>query len=273
MTTRTPQRETIVSRNKRIVLGLMLSLLGALVLCSGCAKQAGPVVEEQPVVPADQRIIEHTVGPGESLARIADNYYGDPDRFTAIAAENGITDPGRIVPGSVLRLSFSTDEWGAAQKRAAALKSYNKGVDLLANERVGEAEKQFKLALETAPDLRAAKYNLALVQLKRGRNDRALVLLEDLTRERPEDPDFLFARGNALFQSTRFDEAVVQFKAALEFRPGFKRAAFGLARSFQEGGHRDQAIKAWQQYLELDSTSSWATTAQRNLRKLQDEPG
>lgn len=254
--------------NRRVLL-----LMGLLILTSGCAKQSGPALPGEQVIPADQRVIEHTVGPGESLARIADNYYGDPDRFAAIAKENGITDAGRIVPGSVLRLSFNADEWEAAQRRAAALKPYNKGVDLLANERVGEAEKQFKLALETAPDLRAAKYNLALVQLKRGRNDRAIVLLEELVSERPEDPDFLFALGNALFQSTRFDEGAARFVAALEYRPGFKRAAFGLARSYQEGGHRDQAIDAWQKYLELDSTSSWATTAQRNLRKLQDDPG
>ncbi len=250
-----------------------LLLLLSLLLVSGCAKQTGSSVTTETVVPADQRIIEHTVGPGESLARIADNYYGDPDYYVAIARENGVTDPGRIVPGSVLRLSFSADQWDAARRRAAALKPYNKGVDLLANERVGEAEKQFKLALETAPDLRAAQYNLALVYLKRGRNDRALALLSELTTERPEDPDFLFAHGNALFQSTRFDEAIVQFKAALNYRPGFKRAAFGLARSYQEGGHTKQAVSAWNNYLEIDATSSWAATARRNLKKLQDEPG
>lgn len=260
----------MLTTRRRMVL---LIALGLLSLLAGCAKQSVPGPTGQDIVPADQRIIEHTVGPGESLARIADNYYGDPDRYLDIARENGISDPGRIVPGSVLRLSFNADQWDAARQRAAALKPYNKGVDLMANERVGEAEKQFKLALETAPDLRAAKYNLALVHLKRGRNDRALVLLEELTTERPEDPDFLFARGNALFQSTRFDEAVVQFAGALEYRSGFKRAAFGLARSYQEAGQRQRAMTAWEDYLKLDSTSSWAATARRNLRKLQDEPG
>ena len=49
---------------------------------------------------------------------------------------------------------------------------YNKGVDLMAQERLAEAEKQFRLALETAPDLVAAQYNLALVLLKRGKTDR-----------------------------------------------------------------------------------------------------
>lgn len=253
---------------------LVLPLAAGLLLGIGaCSRQMGPAVSGRAAVPAEERVIEHTVGPGESLARIADNYYGDPDRFADVARENGLADPSRIVPGSVLRLSFSAREWEAARRRAAALGPYNKGVDLLANERVGEAEKQFRMALETAPDLRAAKYNLALVHLKRGRNDQALLLLEELTSERPQDPDFLFARGNALFQSTRFDEAVIQFEAALKYRPDFKRAAFGLARSYQESGQRAQAIKAWQDYLRLDDTSSWADTARRNLRKLQDEQG
>jgi predicted TPR repeat methyltransferase len=66
---------------------------------------------------------------------------------------------------------------------------------------------------------------------------------------------------------------VVQFAGALEYRPGFKRAAFGLARSYQEAGQRQRAMTAWESYLKLDSTSSWAATARRNLRKLQDEPG
>lgn len=244
--------------------------VGFLLLVTGCAKQVRPPVSGPTVPPADQRVIEHTVGSGESLARIADNYYGDPEQYRTIAQDNGITDPDRLVPGSVLRLQFTAEQWAGAQQRAAALKPYNKGVDLLANERLGEAEKQFKLALATAPDLRAAKYNLALVYLKRGRNDLALELLAELTSERPDDPDFRFARGNALFQATRFDEAIEQFAVALERRPGFKRAAFGLARSYQEGGHPQRAIAAWQDYLKLDDSSSWAETARRNLRKLQD---
>jgi tetratricopeptide (TPR) repeat protein len=112
---------------------------------------------------------------------------------------------------------------------------------------------------------------LALVLLKRGKTEQALVLLEELTILRPTDTDFLFARGNALFQSTRNDEAAEQYQAALDLDPQLKRAAFGLARSLQEGQHTDRAIAAWKRYLELDGTTSWAAAARRNLEILQDE--
>lgn len=251
----------------------VLLAIGILLLATGCAKKVAPPRTGPAGDGVDQRVIEHTVGTGETLARIADNYYGNPQRYDDIARDNGIADPSKIVPGSVLRMQFSEDEYAAARKRASALAPYNKGVDLMANERLGEAEQQFRLALEEAPDLTAAKYNLALVLLKRGRTEQALILLEELTALRPEDTDFLFARGNALFQAARFDEAAVQFQAALAVDPTLKRAAFGFARSLQEAGEATRAIGAWERYLELDTTSSWAAAAQRNLKMLRDDGG
>jgi len=256
----TPRRQT-----------LLVGLLMLALMMAGCAKKVGPPVEGDVAVPETGHFLDHTVADGETLAQVADNYYGDPGVSTRIAKDNGVTDPERIIPGSLLRLRFTDDEWESARQRSAALVPYNKGVDLLANERLAEAEKQFSLALDTAPDLVAAKYNLALVLLKRGKTEQALVLLEELTALRPTETDFLFARGNALFQSTRFDEAAEQFQAALDVDPNLKRAAFGFARSLQEGQHKDRAIAAWTRYLELDGTSSWAAAARRNLKMLQDE--
>jgi len=250
---------------------LLAALLLPVLMWTGCAKRVGPPVDAEVTAPQGGHFLDHTVAEGETLAQVADNYYGDPAVSERIARGNGIADPERIIPGSLLRLRFNDDEWESARKRSAALVPYNKGVDLMANERLAEAEKQFRLALDTAPDLVAAQYNLALVLLKRGKTEMALALLEELTTRRPTDTDFLFARGNALFQSTRFDEAAEQFQAALVVDPELKRAAYGLARSLQEGQHTDRAIDAWNRYLELDGTSSWAAAARRNLKLLQDD--
>ncbi len=239
-------------------------LLSALIILAGpgCTKKVldftPPVVKE-----SGPQIIQHNVAEGETLRLIADNYYGDPARAADIARDNGLSDPDRILPGSVLRLKFAGQEWGSARRRASALEPYNRGVDLMARDRLGEAERQFQLAMDTAPELLAAQYNLALVLVKRGRNTEALPLLESLTEQRPKDQDFLFARGHSLFLMTRFDEAAEQFRLALAVSGSHQRAAFSLARSLQEGGHTELARSAWKRYLELDDSSSWATAAKR----------
>ena len=46
----------------------------------------------------------HTIKPGESLARIAERYYGDQSRFSIIAQYNNLTDATRIHEGQEIRV-------------------------------------------------------------------------------------------------------------------------------------------------------------------------
>ena len=247
----------------------LVLIVSGLAAAAGCShKVAGDAPTTAPREAT--RVIEHKVTAGETLALIADNYYGDPARAAKVAADNGIADPARLAVGAVLRLRFSDDEWAAARQRAAALVPYNQGVELMAAGRVAEAEDQFHLALATAPDLVSARYNLALVLAQRGHSEEALALLEELTTERPQALDIRFARGHALFGAGRFAEAAEQFQVVLARQPDHRRAAFGLARALEEEGLTDQAIAAWERYLVLDPESSWADQARSRLRKLQD---
>jgi tetratricopeptide (TPR) repeat protein len=241
-----------------------------LLLASGCAKRTvvGPVASPAPAVTGPQSLA-HTVREGETLSRIADLYYGDPARAEAIAAANGVTSETRLGAGSVLLLHFLPQEYDLARRRAAALEPYNRGVTALAAGDLTEAERQFRLALHTVPDLADARYNLALVLLRRGQAEAAADLLRPLVRERPAETDFGFALGNALFQQTRFLEAAQTFARVLADDPTHRRAAFGHARALTEAGSRQEAIAAWQRYLELDSASSWAVEARRHLRELR----
>jgi len=248
---------------------VLILLLIAVLFVFGCTKQVQQkAVNQEPSHRG--HTLTHTVVQGETLRRIADNYFGDPDLAAAIAAMNGITNPDRIVPGSVLVLDFDEKQWKGARQRSVALDAYNKGVDLMARDRLAEAEKQFRIALDTSPDLESASYNLALVMGRRGENSEALVLLDKLTADNPENVDFHFARGHSLFLVTRFADAALEFQAILEIEPDHKRAIFSLARSCQEDGQTELARKNWQRYLELDSTTSWADAARRNLKKLRN---
>ena len=248
-----------------------------LLLAGGCARGPSPVDEAPapalpagPDVPEGSTVIAHTVKSGETLARIADNYYGEPGRAPDIARHNGLAGDRDPVPGSVLHLPFAPAEWEGAQRRASALEPYNRGVQALAQDRLGEAERLFRLALSTAPELLDARYNLALVLLRRGQAEEAVSLLEALTESRPHDVEYRCARGNALFQSARFTGATAQFALALADQPDHRRAAFGYARSLQEEGRSTEAAAAWRRYLEMDPDSSWADAARTHLRKLSD---
>lgn len=251
--------------------------VGCLLLAAGCAKRPVPVDEPTSVDPraapslaAGSTVIAHTVKPGETLERIADNYYGQPDRAPAIARHNGLAGDRDPVPGSVLHLPFAPEEWDGAQRRAAALEPYNRGVQALAQDRLGEAERLFRLAVATVPELLDARYNLALVLLRRGQADEAATLLQALTEARPAEAEYRCARGNALFQAARFTEAAWQFGQVLAQHADHRRAAFGYARALQEEGRTGDAAAAWRRYLELDPDSSWADAAREHLRKLAD---
>lgn len=259
-----------------------LLLLSAVTLAAagGCAKRVvrhpppdvppptPPVTVRESSPTSRSHRVTHEVLSGETLAMIADNYYGDPGRAGEIARDNGLREPERLVAGSSLVLRFSAAEWAIAEKRAAAMLPYNRGVDAFGEGRLEEAAAEFQKALAIAPDFKSASYNLALVHGRRGRYEDAERLLAALLAERPREPDVLLAYGNVLFHQTRFDAAIAEFRRLLQLDPGHRQAAFSMARALQEAGRRDEAITAWRAYLRLDSQSVWAEAARQALRDL-----
>jgi len=132
--------------------GMVLVLVATASLVTGCSKRVAPPAGDDPTpVDAESRVLVHLVAPGESLALIADNYYGDPTQSERIAADNGLENPTRLAAGSTLLLHFDSDSWTEARRRAAALEPYNRGVEALEREDLETAEAQFRLALRTAP--------------------------------------------------------------------------------------------------------------------------
>jgi tetratricopeptide (TPR) repeat protein len=248
------------------------ALCAALAAAAGCGKR--PTV--QPVrldtLRAQERYtLVHEVAAGETLRTVAALYYGDPERAAEIAAYNGLAEPDLLAVGDELRLVFDEDEWAGAERRYRSREPYNRGVDALASGRLEEAERDFADALAIDPQFDDARYNLALVQLRRGRNEAAEALLADLRTRRPGDLDVLSALGNSLFYQTRFAEAVAVFRELLALDPRHRQGAFGLARALTEAGLVESAVAAWEAYLRLDSGSAWAARAREQLRLLREE--
>lgn len=243
----------------------LLVLLAALVAVAGCARRpALRPVRLDTLRAHESYSLVHTVAPGETLRTVADLYYGDPDRAREIAVANGLADPDDLSVGETLRLVFSEDEWAGAERRYRARQPYNRGVEDLASGRLEDAGRAFELALEIDPAFDDARYNLALVQLRRGRNEAAEALLVDLRSRRTDDLDVLLALGNSLFYQTRFAEAIAVFRDLMSLEADHRQGAYGLARALTEAGMVESAVTAWETYLRLDDDSAWATRARNS---------
>ncbi|WP_067518277.1 LysM peptidoglycan-binding domain-containing protein [Nocardia uniformis] len=66
--------------------------------------EAAPVEDTPPPPPEAPAARTHTVAPGETLWAIAEQYYGDGNRYTDIAAASGIGNPDMIGVGQVLTI-------------------------------------------------------------------------------------------------------------------------------------------------------------------------
>ncbi len=100
--------------------------------------------------------IPHVVKSGESLAIIANRYYGDPDTFSLIASYNFITDPQALKPGTEILIPIITLE---VSETSASMNESSKS-PLLPEEQLGFPWLEKGIHLYFAGDYRSALQNL-----------------------------------------------------------------------------------------------------------------
>jgi TolB-like protein/Flp pilus assembly protein TadD len=104
------------------------------------------------------------------------------------------------------------------------------------------AEREYKRAVELDPNSAFAHsyYSFLLVDL--GQTEQAL---KEIRRAHELDPLSLDIAENAgfrLLSSRRYDEAIAQFRSVLEMNPNYRRAMWGLARTYELKGMYKEAI-------------------------------
>lgn len=246
-------------RNLRTVTNLLIAA-AILLAAAGCARRA--------VVPTlEDRVVMHQVVEGETLAMIAEDYYGDPARAAELGRINSLNE-SELLPGTIVQVVMNPRELDQFKMRKQARLPYNQGLELTAAGSYLEAIGHFQEALAIDPDFVEARYNLGVTYQKMKAYDKALLQFRDAVRLRPNRPVYHFAMGTCRFHLEQYADAVDAFEAVLALDPGHLKARYSLAVSYEKLGRQDRARAAWEQYLRLDATSEWAQEARKRLEKL-----
>lgn len=131
------------------------------------------------------------------------------------------------------------------------------GMDL---QTVGEFESA-ELALRRALDLsegkpadrRKARFNLATVLVKLGRDDQALPLLKEVVDADPGEVEARVELGDSTLRMGDYDQAVQVLQEAVSRDAGNRRAHLLLGKAFTRLGRHEEAGRHFQAFQELEA--------------------
>lgn len=129
------------------------------------------------------------------------------------------------------------------------------GQNYMAQERFGEAVREFRLAVERGPQLTGLHYQLgeALFAAERTEENRALAGKEFLAelKMNPGDAGSLYKLGEIAIERSQFPEAKSFFSRAAALRPDLAEAHAGLGKVLDHEGNAAGAIRELEQAAKL----------------------
>jgi tetratricopeptide (TPR) repeat protein len=133
----------------------------------------------------------------------------------------------------------------------------------------GEAEAAYRKAIEANPNASGALVNLGTIAFRTRRMNEAAQYYTRATQADPNYPLAHFNLANLYDEQGNFEFARRHYLEAIRLSPRYGDAFFNLALLCERNGEVLQAIGYWQTYLKLDSTSSWASAARKQLDRLK----
>ncbi len=134
---------------------------------------------------------------------------------------------------------------------------------------VAEAVAAYRKAIDLNPNASGALVNLGTISFRMRRLREAEVCYR---RAVEADPSYALAHfnlGNLFDEQGRVEEARSYYLTAIRLNPRYADAHFNLALLCERNHEILRAIGYWQSYLKLDSTSSWARAARKQLDRLK----
>lgn len=164
-------------------------------------------------------------------------------------------------------------ESGDASPEARAQKSefwFQRGLALEeAGAPVAEATEAYRKAIELNPQASGALVNMGTISFRM----RKLREAENYYLRAVEaDPEYALAHfnlGNLFDEQGQPEVARGYYLTAIRLNPRYADAYFNLALLCERNNEVLRAIGYWQTYLKLDSSSSWARAARKQLERLK----
>ena len=123
------------------------------------------------------------------------------------------------------------------------------GIALMSSGHRGEANVQFKKALQVDPRFHPALKNLAINELAMGQNKSAKIHFEQAVKLAPKDGVVHFHLGQIYFNEERYAEAAGHFELAQEGFPDRYQAGFNLLLARVKSRDYAAAIRGGEQLL------------------------
>jgi len=134
---------------------------------------------------------------------------------------------------------------------------------------VEDAVAAYRKAIEADPKASGALVNLGTISFRMRKLKEAATFYARAMEADPEYPLAHFNIGNLNDEQGNFPVARKHYLEAIRLNPRYSDAYFNLALLCERNGELLQAIAHWQAYLKLDSSSTWASTARKQLDRLK----
>lgn len=216
-------------------------------------------------------IVMHEVSVGESLATIADDFYGDPEAAAYLARINGIGESESVAPGDLLEVPATSEDVARYERRTEAKLHYNRGTLQADRGDLPKAAEEFRQALRIDPRFADAGYNLGVVLLMQGESRRAVAIFEQAVLVRPSDPSILYGLGKAYLDEGRDERALQSFERALAADPDHEDSLFARAIALLRLGRTEDAVVALDSYLRRFPSGAWAEQARAELSTIAND--
>ncbi len=90
-----------------------------------------------------------------------------------------------------------------------------------------------------------------------GAAERAITMLKKVVADDPQVVDAWLSLGNVYYRESRYEEALAQFRRALELKPDYELALINMANAYRAMGKDAEALAGYEHYLRVDPKNAW----------------